>query len=823
MDANRRLFGNGGYARIGLKAIRERSARCRTFAAWVSWLLLALTPPALARGEPNELRWVDPFMGTGSGAPDFGIRGGSGSTFPGAVLPFGMSQFSPDTIPSRTNFSGGYSYGDRQIRGFSLTHFSGAGCAIYRDVPILPTTARVDVSPAVGGSSDIDPSYVPRFDHRHETASPGAYRVLLNPGSRARIDSQLTVTPRTADARFTFPAQRRASVLINAGGSSKADYAASVRVDTRRQEVMGSAESGHFCSQPTKYRVYFVARFNRAFAASGTWQDQTLNRGAVSAAGSSPNAYNLPSIPGDPSSGVRVGAYVSFDTRVARSVEMEVGVSFTSISEARKNLDAEVGRRSFESLRSAAENAWRTELAKVIVSGGSSTERSLFYTSLYHALIEPSTFSDADGSYVGMEGRVHHGRAVTQYTNISGWDVYRSQTPLMAILEPRRAADLATSIVRDARQSGCLPRWPYADQQTNVQVGDPSDPMLAGIYAFGARGFDVRSAMSRMIAGATARCHTHNGDYTEREGLPDYLRLGYVPHDLNTDVTRHALSERDHAWGAAATTLEYAIADSSIASLAASLGERTAAHEFRRRAENWSHLFDRASGYIRPRYRSGQWLASYDPTSMTGFVEGDGAQYTWLVPQDPAGLFRRMGGEAKAALRLDRFFRKLNAGPSASYAYLGDEPTLGVPWLYDWLGRPASATEVVRRALLGLYAPTPNGMPGNDDGGTMSAWWVLGAIGLYPAVPGADLLALNGPLFPHATISLPSGRLTIDAEGLSNRRRYVQSARLDGKPLDRSWLNFKSIRRGRHRLLLRMGASSRSKWATLRLSRPPSM
>ena len=327
--------------------------------------------------------------------------------------------------------------------------------------------------------------------------------------------------------------------------------------------------------------MYFVARFNRPFAESGVWHDQTLGRGEASAAGANPTPPNYkpvpggpPSLPGDPSSGVQVGAYVSFDTRVARSVEMDVGVSFTSIAEARKNLETEVGSRSFRSLRIAAEDTWRTELAKVTVSGAGTTARRLFYTSLYHALIEPSTFSDADGSYLGMDGRLHDGGRHTQYTNISGWDVYRSQTPLMTILEPQRAADLATSLERDAHESGCLPRWPYADQQTNVQNGDPSDPMLAEIYAFGARDFDTRSALKAMVAGASAPCHTVNGDYTEREGLPDYLRLGYVPLELNTGAGGHTFSERDHAWGAAATTLEYAIADSSIARLAAALGER---------------------------------------------------------------------------------------------------------------------------------------------------------------------------------------------------------------------------------------------------------
>jgi predicted alpha-1,2-mannosidase len=325
-----------------------------------------------------------------------------------------------------------------------------------------------------------------------------------------------------------------------------------------------------------------------------------------------------------------------------------------------------------------------------------------------------------------------------------------------------------------------------------------------------------------MVAGATAPCHTENGDYTEREGLTDYLRLRYVPQELNTDVWAHTHAERDHAWGAAATTLEYAIADGAISHLATALGKRAVARDFRRRAQNWSTLFDPGSGYIRPRYRSGEWLSPYDPMSTTGFVEGDGAQYTWLVPENPAGLIRRMGGESAATRRLDLLVTELNSGPAALHAYLGNEPTLGVPWLYDWLGRAASATDAVRRALLGLYAPSPNGMPGNDDGGTLSAWWVLGALGLFPSVPGADLLLLNGPLFEHSTISLSGGRITIDAQGLGNRARYIQSASLDGKPLDRSWVRFRWISRGSHHLALLMGPETRSGWGASTQSRPPS-
>jgi predicted alpha-1,2-mannosidase len=439
--------------------------------------------------------------------------------------------------------------------------------------------------------------------------------------------------------------------------------------------------------------------------------------------------------------------------------------------------------------------------------------RKLFYTALYHALIEPSTLSDADGSYRGMDNRVHVSRRSAQYTDISGWDIYRAQVPLLAMLDPARASGLAESLLRDAQQSGCLPRWPYANQQTNVMTGDPSDDIFAGSSAFGARSFNREAALAEMVAGASRPCRTVNGDYTEREGLGDYLRLGYVPQDDNTDVVGHTIGHRTLAWGSAATTLEDATADSAISRFAAGLRRSTIARLFLKRSENWKHLYDPSSGYIRPRYRSGTWQAPFGPTTAEGFVEGNATQYTWSVPQDPEGLFRAMGGPGAAGARLTGFFKELNAGPNRPYAFLGNEPTLAVPWLYDWLGRPARASDVVRRALLGLYAATPSGMPGNDDGGTLSAWWVLGSLGIYPAVPGSDTLALNAPLFSRASISLPHGVLVIEASALSRSRRYIQSAALDRRSLELSRLRFSDLSRGRHVLRLKMTDNANPAWA----------
>ncbi len=782
-------------------------------------LVVGVLVPAAAASANDAVRWVDPFMGTSSGAPDFGTGGGAGATFPGAVLPFGMVQFSPDTAPGADNFAGGYSYRDHVIRGFSLTHFSGAGCAGFGDVPILPTPGAVSESPAIAGSADVDSRYLNGFDHRHESASPGTYDVTLDPDSGRAIDVGLTATTRTGDARFTFPRGRSESVLVNAGGSSLADYAAQLRIHPAAREISGSVQSGNFCFQPIKYRVYFVARFSRPFAASGTWEGQRLTRGSRNVAAFNPHASAIKGVPGgpavlpgNPSTGVQAGAYASFDTRRDRTVIVRVGISYTSVAAAGRNLRSESVGRAFDQLSRRAGETWRRELDKIDVTGGTGRQRALFYTALYHAMIEPSTLNDADGSYRGMDGRLHRAGGAVQYADISGWDVYRTQVPLLTMLEPRRAADLATSLLRDADQSGCLPRWPYADQQTNVMTGDPSDQMLASIYAFGARGFDARAALSRMVAGATRPCLTANGDYTQREGLADYLRLGYIPEEDNTDSVGHTFGSRDQAWGAAATTLEDAVADSAVSALARRLGDASTSARFARRGQNWKRLYDPSVGYVRPRLRAGSWLTPFDPAGDTGFVEGNAAQYTWFVPQAPNRLFGLMGGRAIARRRLDKFFSRMNAGPNAPYAYLGNEPTLGTPWLYDWLGAPARASAVVRQALLTLYSPTPGGMPGNDDGGTMSSWWLFAALGLYPAVPGTDVLALNTPSFSRAVITLDRGRLEIDAPGASGARPYIQAARLDGRALRSSRIAFDPLLSGVHRLSFRLGANAHSSW-----------
>jgi predicted alpha-1,2-mannosidase len=774
--------------------------RAPFIALWLAAAVLPLTPAAAAAPDPARL--VNPFVGTASGVPDFGTGGGIGATFPGAVVPFGMVQFSPDTAPSRGNFAGGYSYDDERLRGFGLTHFSGAGCAVMQDLPILPTTARVDRSPALRGSSDVDPHYTPDFDHATERAVPGSYRVVLDPGTRNAIGTDLTATARAGVARFRFPRTRRATVLFNSGGSARPNGDARTWIDPRRRTVEGMAESGRFCGQTNSYRVYFAARFDRPFRSYGTWQDQDLRRRSTRAADHSAKPANVSRVlgglraarAGDPSTTAQAGGYATFGTRRRRNVVVRVGVSFTSRDEARRNLRAEADRDNYYAIRDRARAAWSDALGRLTVSGGSREQLGLFSTALYHALLHPNLVSDADGAYLGMDGHRHRSRRPV-YGNFSGWDVYRGQQQLVAMLFPRTAADMAQSLLAAAKQSGCLPRWSLLSGQTSVMVGDPSDNVIASAYAFGARSFDVRGALAAMVRGASRRCHTRNGDYTERERLGDYLRQGYVGYEHNATAPQHT-ARHDAAWGSAATTLEYAVADFAVSRFAAALGHRRVASDFLARSANWRKLLNPGTLSIEPLNSRGAWIPGYSATSGKGFVEGDGAQYTWFVPHDPRGLFEALGGPDAAATRLDRFFRRLNAGPRSRYANLGNEPSFGIPWLYDWMGRPYRTQAVVRRAITSLYQLTPKGMPGNDDAGAMSAWWVLSAIGLYPAVPGEDLLALGSPLFRHTTWNTGGGTVTIDAPGARADRPYVRSMSIDGRAWNRPWLRWSQIRRG---------------------------
>lgn len=772
-------------------------------------------PPVSAASLTDR---VHPLAGTQPGPRTFG----GGHNFPGATVPFGMVQWGPDTAPSDRH-SGGYDYRDRHITGFSLTHLNGAGCSLYGDFPFLPTTEPLRVSPAPRGGG-LAGHFEPGFSHRAERASAGRYSVRLNPVRGAAIDVDLTATTRTGTARFAFPRSPHASVLIDAGGSAKANDLAEVRINPAEHEITGSASSGYFCAQRPRYKVYFAAVFDRPFDAYGTWDRQKLNPGATAAADQRPPS-NIASRT------AQAGAFASFDTRRDPIVGVRVGISFVSVAGARANLAAENRGRPFRQLAAAAEQRWNRALGSIRVSGGAQADLDTFYTALYHSLLSPRTFGDADGTYVGMDGLLHDSGPRTKYADLSGWDVYRTQIPLLAMLLPRRASDIVASMLADAAQSGCLPRWSYANGQSMTMVGDPADPIIASASAFGARDFDQTAALAAMVKGAGDGCRSADGSYVQRQGLEEYEALGYVPFDI--DVRRRnansLFGDPEAVWASAATTLEYATADFSIAQFAArALRDSATYRAFIARSGNWRNLLNPRSGLIEPRFADGSFPPRYDNLRGAGFAEGNSVQYTWMVPHDPAGLFAAIGGRARAANRLDRFLGKLNGGAGATHAdhaLLGNEPNLNVPWLYNWTRQPFKTQATVRRALRDLYSPSPAGYPGNDDLGTLSSWYVLGALGLYPEVPGVGVLTIGSPLFERATVRLAGGRKLriVASAGRAPLRRapYIQRMRFNGHPHGRPWITYCALARGAT-LAYRLGARPNPAWGSSAAAAPPS-
>ncbi len=773
-------------------------------------MALALAAPvAPAAGLADH---VHVFAGTKPGPGTFG----GGHNFPGATMPFGMVQWSPDTTPADRNGRGGYDYRDNHIRGFGLTHLAGAGCSLYGDFPFLPTTEPLQSSPADDGSR-LDGRFQPGFSHAHESGRPGYYTVRLNPTGGADIDVELSATTRTGIARFTFPRSPHSSVLIDAGGSAQPNDFASVQLDPAGREIDATASSGLFCGQRPRYRIYMAAVFNRRFDASGAWEGNRIVPGATAASDSQ-------NPPANPATSAEAGAYASFDTRRNRVVLARVGVSFVSVEDARANLAAEDPGLGFGAVARRAEGAWNRSLGRIRVSGGPRRLIDTFYTALYHAFLAPRTFSDVGGAYIGMDGLVHRARGRVQYADFSGWDTYRTQIQLLSILVPRRASEMVQSLLADAAESGCLPRWSYANGQSMTMVGDSASPLIASAAAFGARAFDRHAALAAMLRGAEEPCRSANGEYLERQGLAAYLAHGYVPYDLDTNI-RNANSiygDPESVWGSAATSLEYQVDDFAIAQFAArALRDRGTYRRFMRRSGSWRKLFNRHSGLIEPRYENGAFPADYDNKRGGGFVEGNSLQYTWMVPHDPAGLAAAMGGRGKAAGRLHHFLRKLNGsggGTHTDHALLGNEPTLHVPWLYDWMQRPYATQMAVRRALR-LYGTTPDGYPGNDDLGTLSSWYVFGALGLYPEVPGVGLLAIGSPLFSRASIAMPRHRrVTITA---SSRAPYIEELQINGHRHDKPWTTYCTLARGAD-LAFRLDHHPNRKWGTAATAIPPS-
>jgi predicted alpha-1,2-mannosidase len=702
-------------------------------------------PRPRATAPQGAASLVDPFVGTGSG----GGTDGKSDTFPGASLPFGMIQWSPDT-PSRP-FGGGFYYGDSRITGFSLTHVSGPGCAVGGAVPVLPVAGALPAGLSAASET---------FKHASEIAHPGYYAVTAG-----RVRTQLAVTERSGVASFTYPAKSTARLLLKLA-MSDARFGGATFSRSGDSEIAGSVTAGDFCrTGPDHYTTYFAARFSRPFRSAGTWR---LANGRLA------------------------GASLDFgSTSSARSVGMRVAISYVSARDALGNLAAEARTWSVKSVAAQATGAWNKQLAAIAIAGGSGAARAKFYTALYHASLEPSLASDVNGKYLGFDGKVHvapSGHA--QYADFSGWDIYRSEVPLLATTDPKVAADMATSLLNDAVQGGSLPRWPVENADTGIMNGDSADPVLASFYAFGARGFNAKGALSAMIKGADGTARTGRGSwYAQRPDIAAYLKRGYVPNVRADSGSRVP--------NGASETLEYAVDDFSVARMAKYLGDAAESRAFVARGQNWANLFDTANGYIEPRDASGAFppgppVQVKPGKGQDGFEEGNAAQYTWMVPQDLAGLIKAMGGDHAAAARLNALFARLNAGPDQPYAWQGDEPGLGTPWAYDSAAEPWKTQALVKRITSQLYALSPDGEPGNDDLGALSSWYVWGTLGLYPQTPGVPVLVLGTPQFPREVIHGAYGTLAVVAGGAGDT--YVRGLTVNGKPSGHTYIAIQGAR-----------------------------
>jgi predicted alpha-1,2-mannosidase len=744
-------------------------------------------PPVSTSAGADVASLVDPFIGTGdSDAPNAVPNGAGGSTHPGAALPFGMIQWSPDTPDASP---AGYHFGDGLVTGFSLTHLSGAGCNAKRDFPVFPVPGSWDGSSAPGDS----------FTHASELASPGFYEVTLASG----IKVDLTATKRTGLARFTFPPGASGKVLLSGGWLGDAlqvhGFSASVGADGT---ITGHRTNTFFCASGSSYVVHFGARFDRAPAEIGAWSDGALSPGTTSV------------------SGIDAGVYASFDTTTEHVVHLAVGLSYVSEANALANLEAEAPSSDFDAVHTAALDSWNGYLGRVRVEGGTKDQQTELYTGLYHALLQPGVASDANGDYVGFDGATHVGGAHVRYADFSNWDIYRSWVQLAAVLAPDETSDMMSTLVDAAAECGALPKWALESTETGVMIGDPADAVLASAYAFGARGFDAQAALAAMVKGATDPTAACNG-YVARPGLADYLAREYCPVDA-----------ADAVQGPSATTLEYAIADFAVAQLAAARGD-TATHDaFLARGAYWKNVFDPTlvangfDGYVQPRLAQDQGgMPAFQVTDVTqddGFVEGNAAQYTFLVPHDGPGLVAALGGDAMAVARLDGLFKQVNAGLDLPYFYMGNEPGFGSPWMYASAGAPWRTQAVVATILQQAYGTSPGGLPGNDDLGAMSSWQVWAMLGLYPAVPGVGGFVLGSPTFTKATITLAGGAtLVITAPSAAHGARYVQNLTLNGAPSTSAWLPWASVANG-GTLAFTLGSAPNLAWGSAASDRPPS-
>lgn len=781
--------------------MRKSGTGLRRMTGAAAWLIASIAAFPAQAADVGEAAYaaVDSFIGTG----------GEGHTYPGATVPYGMIQLSPDTqIKSRKEgygWAAGYRYDDSTIVGFSHTHFSGTGHSDLGDVLVMPTTG--DVKLERGDVTKPGSGYTSRFRHETESAQPGYYAVTLDDSG---VRAELTASARVGIHRYAFPAGKPAYVVVDLR-TSMYDYPGKVLWSRLRVRpdgtVTGFRETRGWA--PGR-QLFFAMRFSQPISGQqlhDTEQDVVYK-------GFPPPGHNDPRQRAQIEGRQLVAAF-DFDAAAGKQLLVKVAISPVSEENAIANLDAEAPRWDFDGMRAAAKRQWSEALGAVDAQGDEE-QRKRFYTALYHTMLGPTLFMDSDGRYRGPDNAVHQAKGWTNYSTFSLWDTYRALHPLTTLLQPaQRTNDFVNSLLAARRESpyGVLPVWSFHGLETWCMIGYHAVPVIADAYMKGIRGYDADEALQAMVASAS---------YDPYDGIAQYRELGYVPIDEEGE--------------AASKTLEYAYDDWTIAQVAQAMGKREIAAEFGKRAANWKNAFDPATGFMRARKRDGSFREPFDPTASgygTDYTEGNAWQYSWYVPQDVAGLAAAHGGADKLLDRLDAVFdAKVDpkvfehmediTGLIGWYAH-GNEPSHHVAYLYAYAGQPWRTQARLKGIMESQYAARPDGLAGNDDLGQMSAWYVFTALGFYPVAPGSNQYIIGRPFLPRATLNLPNGkRFAIVAEGLDASHGYIGGATLNGKPLDRAYLTHEEIMAGGE-LRFTMQATPNTTWATAVDVRPYSM
>ena len=723
--------------------------RTYSFLPAAALLLAAACSPSQPAAESDFTRFVDPKIGTG----------GHGHVFVGANVPFGMVQVGPTSIPQEWDWVSGYHRSDSTVIGFSHTHLSGTGIGDLFDVTVMPVVGEVTY--ARGTEDDPSSGLWSYADRTREIARPGYYSVPL---TRYGITAEMTATPRVGLHRYTFPASDAAAVVFDLENGGCWDKATDTgfRFSDDSTRISGWRYSTGWAKDQ---KVYFVAEFSKpakgiTYLQPGEMDDSKMPRIAA--------RY----------------ARVDFDTEEGEQLLVKVALSPVSVEGAEANLAAELPGWDFEATAAAADKAWNDELSKVKITTEDETAKRIFYTGLYHTMVAPSVFCDVNGDYRGSDYEIHRAPGFTNYTTFSLWDTYRAAMPLMTILHPERMPDIVQTMLHIADEQGRLPVWHLWGNETDCMVGNPGIPVVADAIVKGIEGFDREKAFEAIRKTAM--------DPGRGNGLR--MEHGYIPCDLFNE--------------AVAYDMEYALADGAAARAAEALGRMEDAKYFTERSHSYRNYFDPATRFMRGRDSKGGWRTPFNPFASThradDYCEGNAWQYTWLAPHDVEGLVGCFGGREEMLGKLDSLFTVSSvvegaetspdiSGLIGQYAH-GNEPSHHMAYLYNYVGQPWKTQELTRRLLHEMYAPTPEGIIGNEDCGQMSAWYILNSMGFYQVCPGKPVYSIGRPAFDKAVINLPSEKtFSIVVKNNSKSNKYIESVLLNGKALDTPFFGHQDI------------------------------